>query len=106
MTRKEFAQHMLLSNVLSRGQDYNRGEAPAIAEGEAMHRRCTYITRLVATVPDGFFDDETVELVARQKTEPSTFSELAASAFNIGPKAEGTVSLEAIVNSLGTKSNG
>jgi hypothetical protein len=71
MTRKEFAQHMLLSNVLSRGQDYNRGEAPAPAEGEAMNRRVTYITRLVATVPDGFFDDETVVLAEKVQACPT-----------------------------------
>jgi len=58
MTRKEFCHQLLLSNLLSKGQDYNRADKPTEPEVDAVKRRCTFIGRLADAVPIGFFDDE------------------------------------------------
>lgn len=82
MTRKEFAQKLLLQSMVMRGTDFNKTESPTEADGRAMVNRSRYITELVAEIPNVFFSEVPQRQRARRESINPNVVGLSALAAN------------------------
>jgi hypothetical protein len=60
MTRKEFAQELLLRHLVMQGKPLNKSEM-APSEKTDIARMATFATSLAEAAPDGFFDNDDLD---------------------------------------------